>query len=199
MNQVLGSCAGNALEIAEGMRYLRNEQRESRLDEVTMAVCAEMLVVSGLESDREVARGRCDEAVTSGRAAEIFGAMCAALGGPADFVDRFDAYLSKAPVTKAVYADGILTGMNTYAVGNAIIELGGGRRKVGEALDMAVGLSEVAQLGTALDRERPLAVIHAATEDDAARAEKHLLQACEIGESAPAATPVIHEILTGKN
>ena len=81
----------------------------------------------------------------------------------------------------------------------AIIELGGGRRKVGEALDMAVGLSEVAQLGTALDRERPLAVIHAATEDDAARAEKHLLQACEIGESAPAATPVIHEILTGKN
>lgn len=199
MNQVLGTHAGNALEIAEVVRYLRNEIREPRLDEVIMALCAQMLLVSGAEHDRKEALRRCDEAVTSGRAAEIFNAMCAALGGPADFIDKYDTYLPRAPVVRAVHASGYLARMDTRAVGNAIIELGGGRRRVGEKLDLSVGLSDVAPIGALLDAQTPLACVHAATEDDAARAQELLLLACEVGEAAPPASPVIHEILTGKH
>ena len=123
MNQVLGTTAGNALEMAEAVRYLRNEDREPRLDAITFGLCAEMLVVSGLESDPDQAARRCDEAVTSGRAAEAFAAMCASLGGPNDFMDNYDSYLDKAPVTRAVHADGYLTKVDTRAVGNAIIAL----------------------------------------------------------------------------
>ena len=94
MNEVLGSTAGNALEIAESVRFLRNEAREPRLDEVTLALCAEMLIVAGLETDREAATQRCDEAVSSGRASEVFSRMVAALGGPTDFLDKYDAYLA---------------------------------------------------------------------------------------------------------
>ena len=43
MNEVLGTTAGNALEIGESIRYLRNEARDARLDEVTLSLCAEML------------------------------------------------------------------------------------------------------------------------------------------------------------
>lgn len=156
-----------------------------------------MLVASGLETDRDAARRRCDDAVTSGRAAEAFSKMCAELGGPANFVDDYDAHLPKAPVTHAIHADGVLCAMDTRGVGNAIIELGGGRKQVGEALDLSVGFSSVATLGTRLDAETPLAVVHAASEDDARLAEKNLLEACEIGSEAPVASPVIGEILTG--
>lgn len=197
MNEVLGTTAGNAVEIAESMRYLRNEHREQRLDEVTLALCAEMLIVTGLEADREAAVKRCDEAVSSGRAAEIFGRMSAALGGPADFVERYSDYLPKAKVTRPVHAEGYLTEVNAYAVGNAIIALGGGRRCVGETLDLSVGFTGIAPIGTFLDKETPLAIVHAATEDDAAAAAKNLLAACSMGPVAPERRAVISEILSG--
>jgi len=180
------------------VRYLRNESRDSRLDAVVLALCAEMLLVAGVETDREAATRRCDEAVTSGRAAEVFNAVCASLGRPDDFIDKDDKYLVQAPVVRPVRAKGYLTRIDTRAVGNTIIELGGGRRKVGEALDLSVGFSDVAPIGTLLDAETPLAVVHAASDDDAAQAKIMLLDACEVGEEAPAQSPVIHEILSGK-
>jgi thymidine phosphorylase len=197
MNEVLGTTAGNAVEIAESIRYLRNEQRERRLDEVVLALSAEMLIAGGIESDREAARQRCDDAVTSGRAAEIFGRMTAALGGPADFVENHDRYLPKAQVARPVHAEGIVAAVDTLAVGNAIIELGGGRHKVGEQLDLSVGLTDIAGIGTRLDGERPLAVVHAASEQDADVAERSLLAACSLSEDVPETRPVVYEILDG--
>jgi thymidine phosphorylase len=197
MNEVLGTTAGNALEIEESMAYLRDDYRDSRLDEVVMALCAEMLIATGLESDLDHALIRCDKAVTSGQAAERFDEMCIALDGPPGFVSSSTRHLAKAPVTKAVHAEGFLAEVDVRAVGNCIIELGGGRRQVGEALDLSVGLSDVARIGTLLDNETPLAVVHAASEDDANRVQKLLLDACRTQQQAPPLAPVIHEKLTG--
>lgn len=197
MNEVLGSTAGNAVEIRESMLYLRNEVREPRLDEVVLSLCAEMVLVGGLSDDRESARKRCEDAISSGRAAEIFGQMTTALGGPADFVDNYDYYLVEAPVIRDLHADGIVTSVDTRAVGNAIIELGGGRRRVDDRLDLSVGFTELAPIGTKLDTERPLAVIHAASEADADNAAKNLLSAIGLGDSEPSARPVVCEVLTG--
>ena len=196
MNQILGTTAGNALEIEEAMAYLRGESRDPRLDEVVMALCAQMLVAGGLEPKRELALQRCDDAVTSGRAAEIFDRMCVALGGPADFVRDSAKYLPKAPVTRAVHAAGYLQAVDVRAVGNAIIELGGGRREVGQVLDLSVGFSAAAPIGTKLDKNRPLAIVHAASESDAGNAGNRLLAACTIGDEAPEAWPVIHELVS---
>jgi thymidine phosphorylase len=197
MNEVLGTTAGNALEIAESMAYLRDDYRDSRLDEVVMALCAEMLLLTGIESDPARAHARCDEAVTSGRAAERFDAMCRALGGPADFVADFDKHLAKAPVVSPVHAEGFLAGVDVRAIGNAIIELGGGRRQVGQALDLSVGFSDVARVGTELGNETPLAIIHAASQDDAAKAEALLLGACTMTGEAPRPGSVVYEKISG--
>ena len=197
MNAVLGTTAGNALEVAEAVRYLRNDERDARLDEVTLALGAEMLLAGGIEKDREAARGRCADAVTSGRAAEVFGRMVAALGGPADFVERHADYLPAAPVCHAVHAEGILCAIDVRAVGSSIIELGGGRRRAGQALDLAVGYSHFAGIGAALDAGRPLAVVHAASAAAAERAALQLLAACEIGAAPPEARPVVVEIPGG--
>jgi len=197
MNEVLGTTAGNALEIEEWMAYLRDDFRDSRLDDVVMALCAEMLIATGLDSDIDHALERCDKAVTSGQAAERFDEMCIALGGPAGLVANSARHLAQAPVTRAVHTNGFLTEVDVRAVGNVIIELGGGRRTVGETLDLSVGLSNVARLGTLLDGETPLAIIHAASDDDAARAEELLLNACVTGPEALSIDPVIYEKLTG--
>ncbi len=197
MNEALGRTAGNALEIDETLRYLRNEQREPRLDAVVLGLCAEMLFATGTEPDRDAAKKRCDDAVTSGRALEIFGKMVAALGGPTDFIENSSKYLAAAPIIRPVYGAGYLTTVNTRGVGNAIIELGGGRHCVGEALDLSVGFSDIASIGTLLDDHTPLAVVHAASEADAEQAEALLLAACTTGTDVPEIAPVISEILTG--
>jgi len=197
MNEVLGTTAGNALEIAEAVRYLRNEARNARLDEVVMGLCAEMLVVGGLVDDRDTALERCGAAVTSGRAAEVFDRMVAALGGPRDFVADYESHLAAAPVTLAVTGQGCLAALDTRAIGNAVIELGGGRRRVGEPIDHSVGFSGIAALGTRLDRQTPLAVVHAATRPDAERAADAFRAACTFAAEAPATRPVIETIVSG--
>jgi len=199
MNEALGTTAGNALEIDEAIRYLRNEQREPRLDAVVLGLCAEMLVVSGIEPDRSAATKRCDDVIGNGRALEIFGKMVAALGGPSDFVENSSKHLVAAPVVRSIHAAGYLTTVNTRGVGNAIIELGGGRHQVGEVLDLSVGFSNIASIGTLLDDHTPLAVVHAASEDDAAQAEALLLAACTTSPDMPEKASVISEILTGND
>ncbi len=196
MNEVLGTTAGNALEIAESMRYLIGVEREPRLNDVVMSLCAEMVLIGGLESDRDAARQRCEATITSGRAAEKFARMTAALGGPTDFVEKHADYLATAPIIRAVQAEGVVTAVDTRAIGNAIIELGGGRRTVGEKLDLAVGFSSIAPIGARVDQERPLAIVHAASEDEADRAALSLINACTMGDSAPPDRPTVCEILT---
>jgi thymidine phosphorylase len=123
--------------------------------------------------------------------------MVAALGGPADFLDKADEYLPRAPVTRAVHADGVVGSVDTRAIGNAIIELGGGRRQVGEALDLSVGFSDIAPVGARLGTDRPLAVIHSASDADAEIAKKNLLAAVTLVDEEAAERPVVCEILTG--
>ena len=198
MNECLGRTAGNALEIAESMRFLAGDEREPRLNEVVMSLCAEMLVASGLEKDRDKAQIRTDAAVTSGEAAALFDRMVIGLGGPPDFVASHRQHLPMAPVTVAIHAaePGYLTAVNAFQAGNAIIELGGGRRQLGDTLDLAVGLSDVAAVGERVDHERPLAVVHAGSEDAVAAARGLLLEACTIAAEPPAARPVICETVT---
>ena len=197
MNENLGLTAGNAVEVRESVQYLVGDHREARLDEVTLRLVAEMLLVGGIESDRDAAKQRADEAVGSGRAAEVFAKMVAALGGPLDFVENYDQYLPAAAVVKAVYAEqeGILTNVDGRKFGNAIIELGGGRRNVDDALDLSVGFVDVAPIGTKIDGSRPLAVVHAANDETAALASQMLREACVLEESAPPDRAVIYKTL----
>ncbi len=198
MNEPLGATAGNALEIAESVDYLLCRRREARLDHVVMGLVAEMLIAGGLENDRAEAKRRAEAALVSGRAAEVFGRMVAALGGPADFVERAGTYLPGAAVVRPVFAvdEGYVAAVDTRAVGIAIIGLGGGRRKVEDRLDLSVGFSEFAPIGTAVDRERPLALVHAASETDAEQAAEALRAAVTIATDAPAPRPIVYETLS---
>ena len=58
MNQVLGRTAGNAVEVRESIDHLTGAASDARLREVTLALCAELLVLGGLHSDLDAARAR---------------------------------------------------------------------------------------------------------------------------------------------
>ncbi len=201
MNQPLGRTAGNALEVVESVEVLTGSAGDARLREVTLALAAEMLLLGGLAEDEETALAKAQEALTSGRAAERFGAMVTALGGPGDFLERAGEMLPRAPVRLAVAAkaDGILSACDTRAVGLAVIELGGGRREVEDSIDPAVGIDEILPLGQAVSAGDPLAVVHAADEAGAEVAVALLQKAFEIGQTDADQGPVVCQRITAKD
>ncbi|MGQ4880657.1 thymidine phosphorylase [Billgrantia sp. LNSP4103-1] len=192
MSQPLAPCAGNAVEVREAIALLTceksGEKRGGRLFEVTRELAAELLLAGRLVENRVVALALLDERLASGAAAERFARMVAGLGGPADLLERHDRYLPQAPVVRPVYAErnGRITRMDTRAVGLAVVELGGGRRAPEDAIDPAVGLTGIAALGEALDRERPLAWVHARSDAEAERAAVQLRAAIEVNDVAAA-------------
>lgn len=195
MNQSLATCAGNALETREAVRYLRCDIRPPRLHEVTMALAAEMLQAGGLAASENEARQRLMQALDSGHAAAAFGAMCAALGGPVDLVERFDHYLPKASVVRAVYArrSGFVAAIDTRALGLAVVSMGGGRRFAGDKIDYRVGFSNFAELGQMVDSNTPLALIHARSEADADLAASTVIAAFQLADTAPHLPPLIYQ------
>ena len=193
MNQVLGSTAGNALEVRESIDYLTGARREPRLHEVTIALAASLLVQGGLAADEDGARQQAEAALESGEAAERFGSMVAALGGPSDLVERPEAHLPEAPVQRAAKPErpGVVAGMDCRAVGLAVTGLGGNRRREDDVIDYAVGLTDVAHIGDVVDAERPLAIVHARDEAGAEEAERALRAAIRIEADAPEPGPAV--------
>jgi thymidine phosphorylase len=195
MNAVLGATAGNALEVRESIAVLRGDpDADPRLVEVTLQLTRALLDLGGL-GDADPA-----QALASGAAAERFGAMVAALGGPSDIVDDPDAHLERAPVVREVFPDedGVVTAHDTRALGIAVMSLGGGRAVETDVIDMAVGLDAVAGPGTAVARGgRPLAVIHARDEAGADAAQAAVRAAITVGDAGARAdvTPIVAEVL----
>ncbi len=171
MSQPLATAAGNALEVIEVMETLTGTSVNTALWDLTVALGGEALALAGLAADAGDGEGRIAEALQSGAAAEIFGRMVAAQGGPADFVERWPDRLPSAPVVLEVpaLADGFVGAIDGEALGHAVVHLGGGRLREGDKVNPSVGLSDLAGIGEETGAGVPLAMVHAASED-AARA-----------------------------
>jgi len=199
MNEALAPSAGNAIEVRLALDYLRGRARPARLHQVTMALCAEMLVLSGLAASLDAAHARLQTALDSGAAAERLARMVKALGGPADLLERPDAYLEMAPVLLPVAAPrgGFIVRCDCRDLGLAVLGLGGGRRRPTDAIDFAVGLSELVQLGDRIETGQPLALVHARSQAAAQQAQRELQLAYEIGDSAADPNPTVYRRISG--
>ena len=193
MDEPLASDAGNAVEVRNAVRFLTGEHRDERLLEVTLGLAGEMLALGGLAPDAAAGREAAERALADGRAAEIFGRMVAALGGPADFLQRMDHHLPAAPVTVAARTAGagFVEAMDTRALGLAVVALGGGRTRPQDLVDHAVGLTGLAGLGRRLEEGDALCLVHARSADAAADAARLVRGAYRIGDRAPEARPPI--------
>lgn len=197
MNQVLGTSAGNALEIYETVKYLTGKQREPRLHQIVVALAKAMIINTGIASSDRDAQQKVDNALSSGKAAEVFGKMIAMLGGPSDLIENPWQSMQKANVIKEIIAPqhGYINHMQTRDIGMAIVELGGGRLANDQKIDHSVGLDRILPVGTLVNRGDVLARVHASSEDSAMQASNQYLASILIGEASIAPLPVIYETI----
>ena len=193
MTQPLATAAGNALEVIEVMETLTGTSVNSALWDITTALGGEALALGGIAADAADGARRIEEALESGAAADWFGRMVAAQGGPADFVERWPDRLPAAAIIREVPSlqRGFVTAIDGQALGLAVVRLGGGRQREGDKVNPSVGLSDLAGIGEDIGAGDPLCMIHATTEALADEAVRTLQAAYTLGDIEPPEPPLI--------
>ena len=190
MDQPLGEAVGHSLEVREALDGLRGAG-PAATRELTVELVTEMLDLAS-SGTRDEARREVVRALDSGAALEKFVAMVEAHGGT---LDPEDPALDVAPETEPLRADrdGYVAGFETAQVGRAVVDLGGGRRRHDDELDLGVGLRILRHRGDRVATGDPIVAIHARDEESAEKARTRLRAAITVDEEAPVEVPLVHE------
>lgn len=193
MNQPLATAVGNAVELTEVLKVLRDPQPDSRLCRLSLALSGELLELSGLFGSAAKGGLAALEVLQSGAAAEKFAEMIHALGGPSGLMERPEQHIPQAPVRLDVLAgtSGTVAGIDGVALGQVVQRLGGGRNRPEDALDPRVGLTGLCALGAPITANQPLAQIHAADAASAGAVLAMVRAAYQIGAGGKP-PPLIH-------
>ena len=175
MNQPLGRMCGNAVEVLESVDVLKGGgPADVRL--LTIELCAELLISTGVDRTLPEARRRGETLLDNGSAFERYCRMITAQGGDPD------AVLPVAPATAFVSdEDGIISAIDTEALGLAIISLGGGRRKMGDPIDHSVGLEMLIRIGDRVAKGTPLVRIFSRSPEQVTSVIRNAIQIRETG------------------
>ena len=196
MDEPLGSHVGNALEVKEAIDMLAGRVKGPLL-EVSLFLGSCMLVLGGLAETREEARGMLTRALESGKGLEKLKEMIAAQGGDPAVCDD----VTLLPQAKALYdvrarESGYVQGMNTPELGLAARDLGAGRARKEDVIDPAVGFVMKKRVGDRIEQGETLCTLYLSRTEDAATAEKRILNAVHIGKEACDKLKLIRAVVT---
>jgi len=198
MDAPLGRAVGNALEVRESVECLKGQGPDD-LMEVSLELAAEMLLLGGVANDREQALDRCRRAIADGSAIERFRRVVAAQGGDPRVCDEPEAILPRAECVELVRAErsGFVHALKAFAVGQASMLLGAGRRTAEDAVDPAAGIMLQHAVGDRVAAGDVLAELHFNPPFTAALPEAVAMfrGAVAIGAEPPAPRPLILERL----
>jgi thymidine phosphorylase len=194
MSQPLAPALGNALEVSASCQVLTGRVQGPLFD-LSVALGGVVLATANLAHDVADGSAQIARAIADGRAAEVFGRMVQAMGGPMHFIDNWGRYLPEATVIREVAAprDGYVAAMDGEALGLCVVELGGGRQVESDQIDPAVGLSDVVPLGARVQKGQPLARVHASREAQADRAVAAVRAAITLSDQVPDLPDLIRE------
>lgn len=195
MDQPLGVAVGHAHETLEALDALRPGRRQTAAPDLvalTEDLVAEMVRVSGLRSDKAGSLALVREVWDDGRALAKALQWVAAQGGELD-PDRPDFGLQTAPLSLELEApqDGWLAGVDCRAVGLALADMGGARRRVEDPLDLSCGIEWLPAVGDRLQRGQPLARLYCDRAEGASQAARRLAEALDISAQEVPARPLI--------
>jgi len=185
MESPLGRCVGNSLEVRECIETLQGRGPKD-LEMLSLALAARMVKLAGLPEER------VQQVFASGEGLEVFRKMIRQQGGDERVVDDV-SLLPIAPHTVTFNADesGFITHLDAMQLGEASMRLGGGRNRVEDAVDHAVGLVMLKRVGDEVREGEPIIEVHYRDEAKMHSAWERLRDACTIGEERPAEEPLI--------
>lgn len=196
MNQPLGRAAGNALEVREAIETLHGGG-PGDFREHCLTVASHMLTLGGVASDGAAARQRAVEALDGGDAWQRFRTLVGAQGGDVAVIDRPEL-LPAAPLveTTGSPSSGFIAGIHARQIGEAVVALGGGRAKKGDAIDHSVGIEVLCKVGDEVEEGEPIFTIHASSQSKLDEARARAFEAHSISPDAVEPLPLFHGVVS---
>jgi len=190
MDQPLGWAVGNANEVRESIEVLRGGG-PADVRELTIALGAELLEMVQWVEGRADARRTLAAALDNGAAYEVFARMVTAQGGDLDVL---------VPVAEQVPIlaprGGSIAAIDCEQIGQSVVEMGGGRKQLSDAIDHAVGIDLQVKVGDVVTRGQPLGLV--ATRDPSQWSGERFQTSFKIVDEAVPCRPLIHDRLVAQ-
>ncbi|HYK23015.1 MAG TPA: thymidine phosphorylase [Pyrinomonadaceae bacterium] len=186
MNQPLGGAVGNSLEVQECIEILRGEANEAARPvlELSLELCAHMLVLANVDRDIEAARERLRKVLNSGEALECLRSNIAAQGGEPRVCDDPKKFLPLVKETVKVESprSGFITRVDTTEIGHAIAAIGGGRVRIEDTVDPTVGFTSELKLGDQVGAGETIGIVYCADSAAAQEAARRIQTAYQVSD-----------------
>jgi pyrimidine-nucleoside phosphorylase len=200
MSQPLGRAVGHAFEVVECLELLRGEghERARPVLDLSVELSAHMVALTGRAASLDAARARVREALTSGAALECFRENVAAQGGDAGVCDEPARLIVSGLHAVKVESPraGFVTQVDAAEIGFAVAAIGGGRVRVEDEIDPAVGYLADARHGDEVREGEALGVLYCRDEEQASIAAPRIQAAYTIGAESPPTLKLIKEVIT---
>lgn len=199
MNQPLGKFVGNALEVYECIKILRNEAdaQMSPTLELSIELSAHLLVLCGIENEMQSAKQTVQSALDSGKALEKFRQNIELQNGDPKVCDAPENLLDNALIKFEIRSNraGFIKDVDALAIGESIVKIGGGRTKAEDTIDHAVGYSCERKIGDEIMDNETLGVLYCRNQDQAHEINETLQTAYKISDEKPTELQLIKEIV----
>ena len=193
MDRPLGNAVGNALELEEAVRVLKNEAHGD-IRTLSLSLASELLMLAEGVSETE-AYSRATQALESGDAYKQLVRWIAAQGGDVSTLERPMArFADEQTVQVNSPVSGYIRRMDAERIGLVSVMLGAGRQTKNASIDLGAGIRLRKKTGDRVEKGEPLAILYTKTADATAAVEEYL-RALDFGDSPPAPLPLIHSVI----
>lgn len=166
MESPLGKNIGNALEVKEAVEILQGKKK-GRLYDTCIELTAAILEIAGKGKNREECVNLAEEAISSGKALEIFRKTVALQGGDPEICNN-TSLLPRADYkykVKAAY-DMKITGFNCEEIGMVSLLLGAGRISKDDPVDMSAGIEMNVETGSIVSAGDTIMTLYSSVRSD---------------------------------
>ena len=194
MNEPLGDAIGNSLEVIEAINILKGK-KSGHLKDIALRIGSKLMIMEGLAKSEDEAIKVLEEKISDGSAIEKFKEMVELQGGDSSYIDDTDKF-KKSTIIKEIISEetGFVKSIEAIEIGIASRDLGAGRHKKGDVLDLRAGIYLHKKVGDFVEKGEKIATIYTEKENEVEGAINRIKNAYAFSDNREEYKLIIEEI-----
>lgn len=194
MNEPLGDAIGNSLEVIEAINILKGK-KSGHLKDIALRIGSKLMIMEGVAKSEDEAIKVLEERISDGAAIEKFKEMVELQGGDSSYIDDTDKF-KKSTIIKEITSEerGFVKSIEAIEIGIASRDLGAGRHKKGDVLDLSAGIYLHKKVGDFVEKGEKIATIYTEKENEVEGAINRIKNAYAFSDNREEYKLIIEEI-----
>ena len=194
MNEPLGDAIGNSLEVIEAINILKGK-KSGHLKDIALRIGSKLMIMEGIAKSEDEAIKVLEQKISDGSAIEKFKEMVELQGGDSSYIDDTDK-LKKSTIIKEIKSEerGFVKSIEAIEIGIASRDLGAGRHKKGDVLDLSAGIYLHKKVGDFVEKGEKIATIYTEKENEVEGAINRIKNAYAFSDNREEYKLIIEEI-----